>query len=197
MHPHGIDRSQHNMARIDMNSSSKRLHVRLAVAVATAVGMVGAGSSIAATDTDNLIVSASVTATCTIATTPVAFGAYDPTSVSDLTATGAVTVLCTNGTAGYITLGEGANPNVASTPAVPLRQMAGGAAAAGRLGYLLYSEATRTAVWGNTGTTGLAHPGDGTSTALTVYGTIPAAQNVLAGSGGTAYADTVVATVTF
>jgi spore coat protein U-like protein len=197
MHPHGIDRSQHNMARIDMNSSSKRLHMRLAVAVALAAGMVGAGSSIAATDTDNLLVSASVTATCTISTAPVAFGAYDPTAVSALNATGTVTVLCTNGTAGYITLGEGANPNGASTPAVPLRQMAGGAAAAGRLGYLLYSEATRTTVWGNTGTTGLSHTGDGTSTALTVYGTIPAAQNVIAGSGGTAYADTVVATVTF
>jgi spore coat protein U-like protein len=197
MHRHGIDRSQHNMARIDMNSSSKRLHMRLAVAVAMAAGMVGAGSSIAATDTDNLLVSASVTATCTISTTPVAFGAYDPTSVSDLPATGAVTVLCTNGTAGYITLSEGANPDGASSAAVPLRQMAGGAAGAGRLAYRLYSEATRTDVWGNTGSTGLAHTGDGTSTALTVYGTIPAQQNVIAGSGGTAYADTVVATVTF
>jgi len=180
-----------------MKSSSKRLHMRLAVAVALAAGMVGAGSSIAATDTDNLLVSASVTATCTIATTPVAFGAYDPTSATALNGTGAVTVLCTSGTAGYITLGEGVNPTVASTPAVPLRQMAGGAAGAGRLAYLLYSEGTRTTVWGNTGTTGLSHTGDGTSTSLTVYGTIPAAQNVIAGSGGTAYADTVVATVTF
>jgi spore coat protein U-like protein len=180
-----------------MKSSSRRLQKRLAIMVAVTAALVGSSGSFAATDTDNLLVSASVTATCTISTAPVAFGAYDPTSVTALDGTGTVTVLCTNGTAGYITLGEGANADAASTPAVPVRQMAGGAAAAGRLAYHLYSEATRTDVWGNTPTTGLNHTGDGTSTAITVYGTIPAEQNVIAGSAGTAYADTVVATVEF
>jgi spore coat protein U-like protein len=181
-----------------MKSIHKHRQLRLASIAALAAGGIGLGaSSFAAVDTDNLLVSASVTATCTIATAPVAFGTYDPTAGSPLNATGTVTVLCTNGTPGYITLGQGLNPDGASTDAVPVRQMAGGAAAAGRLGYFLYSEGTRSDVWGNTGTTGLNHNGDGTSTALTVYGTIPAAQNVIAGSGGTAYADTVVATVTF
>jgi len=180
-----------------MKSNSQQRNLRLAIVAALVAGSLGSVGSFAATDTDNLAVTASVTATCTIATTPVAFGAYDPTSGTPLNGTGAVTVLCTNGTAGYVTLGEGLNATGASTPAVPERQMAGGAAAAGRLAYFLYSEGTRTNVWGNTGTTGLNHNGDGTSTALTVYGTIPTAQNVIAGSGGTAYADTVVATVTF
>ena len=179
-----------------MKSSSKRLQMRLAI-IAAVAGVVGSGTSFALTDTENLLVSASVTATCTITTAPVAFGAYDPTAVADLDGTGTVTVLCTDGTPGYVTLGEGANADAASTPAVPVRRMAGGAAAAGRLTYHLYSETTRTDVWGNTPTTGLNHVGDGTATALTVYGTIPAAQNVIAGSGGTAYADTVVATVEF
>jgi spore coat protein U-like protein len=180
-----------------MKSSSSRRHIRLATLAAAMAGILGSSVSFAATDTDNLLVSASVTATCTISTAPVAFGAYDPTAVTDLDGTGTVTVLCTNGTAGYVTLGEGANADAASTPAVPVRQMAGGAAAAGRLAYHLYSEATYTDVWGNTPTTGLNHVGDGTATALTVYGRIPAQQNVIAGSGGTAYADTVVATVEF
>ena len=180
-----------------MKTGSKRLQLRLAAIAVTGVGMLGSVSTWADVDTDNLLVSASVAATCTISTTPVAFGAYDPTSVTDLDGSGAVTVLCTNGTAGYVTLSEGANADAGSTAAVPLRQMAGGAGGTGRLAYHLYSEATRTDVWGNTGTTGLNHNGDGTSTALTVYGTIPASQNVIAGSGGTAYADTVVATVTF
>lgn len=180
-----------------MKSSSRRIHLRLALLAATTAGLFGASGSFALTDTENLLVSASVTATCTIATTPVAFGVYDPTSVTDHDGTGTVTVLCTNGTPGYVTLGEGATPDGASTPAVPVRQMVGGAAGAGLLTYHLYSEATRTDVWGNTGTTGLNHVGDGTATALTVYGTIPAQQNVIAGSGGTAYADTVVATVEF
>lgn len=127
-----------------MKSSSRRLQIRLAmVAVATA-GVLGFSGSFAAEDTENLLVSASVTATCTIATAPVAFGAYDPTSATATDGTGTVTVTCTNGTAGYVTLGEGANPDVASTPDAPVRQMAGGAAGAGRLAYQLYSEATHT-----------------------------------------------------
>lgn len=180
-----------------MKSSSKRLHIRLAMVAAATAGILASSGSFADIDTENLLVSASVTATCTISTAPVAFGAYDPTAVTDLDGTGTVTVLCTNGTAGYVTLGEGANPDATSTPAVPVRQMAGGAAAAGRLVYQLYSEATYTDVWGNTTITGLNHVGDGTATALTVYGRIPAQQNVIAGSGATAYADTVVATVEF
>lgn len=180
-----------------MKSSSRRLHMRLALVAAATAGMFGASGSFALTDTENLLVSASVTATCTIETSPVAFGDYDPTSVTDLDGTGTVTVLCTNGTAGYVTLSEGANADAASTPAVPVRQMAGGAGGTDLLGYQLYSETSRTDVWGDTPTTGLNHVGDGSSTALTVYGRIPAGQNVSAGSGLTAYADTVLATVEF
>jgi spore coat protein U-like protein len=180
-----------------MKASSRRLHIRLALVAAATASILGSSGSFAAEDTENLLVSASVTATCTIATAPVAFGAYDPTSATDLDSTGTVTVTCTNGTAGYVTLGEGANPDEDSTADVPVRQMAGGAGGAGRLTYHLYSDATYTDVWGNTPTTGFNHVGDGTATALTVYGRIPAQQNVLAGSGATAYADTVVATVTF
>jgi len=178
-----------------MISNTQRRALRLGIVAALVAGAVGPG--FAATDTDNLAVSASVSATCTISTTPVAFGAYDPTAGADLEGAGAVTVLCTNGTAGYVTLGQGLNPDTGSTNDVPLRRMAGGAGGVGRLGYFLYSEETRTDVWGNTPTTGLNHAGDGTSTVLDVYGTIPAEQNVIAGADGTGYTDTVVATVTF
>lgn len=180
-----------------MKPSSRRLHLRLAVLAAATAGIFGASGTYALTDTENLLVSATVTATCTITTSPVAFGVYDPTSNTDLDGTGSVTVLCTNGTAGYVTLGEGANADTGSTPALPLRQMAGGAGGAGRLAYDLYSEGGYNDIWGNTPTTGLNHIGDGTSTVIPVYGRIPALQNVIAGSGGTAYADTVLATVEF
>lgn len=176
--------------------SSSRLHIRLALVAATAA-MFGASSSFADTETENLLVSASVTATCSIETSPVDFGAYDPTSATDLDGTGTVTVLCTNGTSGYVTLGEGANADAASTPEAPVRQMAGGVGGTDLLGYQLYSDAGRSTVWGNTGTTGENHVGDGTSTALTVYGRIPAGQNVSAGADATAYTDTVLATVEF
>jgi len=171
--------------------------LRLAIISTLAIGGAGvAFNGFAATDTDNLGVSASVTATCTIVAAPVIFGVYDPTSGIDVAAEGSVTVLCTNGTAGSITLGQG-TAAVGDVPGAPVRRMSGGAAGAGRLGYFLYSDEALTTVWGNTSVSGVAHAGDGTSTEITVYGEIPAGQNVIAGSGGTAYGDTVVATVTF
>ncbi len=180
-----------------MNPTFIRRKLRLAMISALAIGSAGvAFNGFAATDTDNLGVSASVTATCTIVTAPVLFGTYDPTSGTDLAAEGSVTVLCTNGTAGNITLGQG-TAAVGDVPGAPVRQMSGGAAGAGRLGYFLYSDEALTTAWGNTAPTGVAHAGNGISTEITVYGEVPAGQNIIAGSGGTAYADTVVATVTF
>ena len=58
----------------------------------------------------NLNVTANVAANCTISTSPVAFGAYDPVvanASTDLTASGTVTVACTKGTAATIDLGNG------------------------------------------------------------------------------------------
>lgn len=179
-----------------MNNFAQR-KLRLAMISAVAFGGAGAAfNGFAATDTDNLGVSATVTATCTIATTPVAFGVYDPTSGTDLAAQGSVTVLCTNGSASTITLGQG-TAAVGDVPGAPVRQMSGGAAGAGRLGYFLYHEVGLTTAWGNTAPTGTAHTGTGADAVFTVYGEIPAGQNIIAGSGGTAYADTVIATVTF
>lgn len=147
----------------------------------------------AATATSNLSVDATVAANCSITTTAVAFGSYDPivtNKTTDLTANGAVNVTCTSGSAATITLGQGSNAEATSTAGAPLRQMANGT---NRLKYGLYSESTRTTVWGDTAATGLAHTGTGAAVALTVYGKVAAGQNMPAG----AYADTVVATVTF
>ena len=152
----------------------------------------GASAS-AQTDTADLDVSAEVTASCTITTSPLAFGSYDPVvthAASPLEQTGGVTVTCTSGAATTVTLGQGLSADAGSTDAVPVRRMLSGA---DFLSYALYSDSGRTTAWGNTAGAGVAHTGTGTATALTVYGRIPAAQNVPAGS----YVDTVVATVTF
>ena len=89
-----------------------------------------------------------------------------------------------------MTLGQGANPDGASSDAVPVRQMTDGT---NFLTYFLFQETGRTTVWGNTALTGVAHTGTGTLTAITVFGRLGAGQNVPAGS----YTDTVVATITF
>jgi spore coat protein U-like protein len=155
----------------------------------------GAASSVdAGTATSNLAVTASVTANCTITTSPVAFGAYDPVSVNASTAlngTGTLNVTCTSGASTTITLGQGANANTGSTDAAPARRMKD--SGSNFLTYSLYQNTGRTTVWGNTAGTGVANTGTGSQVAVTVYGAVDAGQNVPAGS----YSDTVVATVTF
>lgn len=145
----------------------------------------------AGTATANLSVTSNITANCTISTTAVAFGAYDPISANasaPLTATGAVSTTCTNGSSATITLDQGANPDTGSTASVPLRRMANGS---NYMSYGLYSDSGHGTTFD--GSTGVSVTGTGAQVDTTVYGSIPAAQNLPTG----AYADTVVATVTF
>ena len=172
--------------------NSRALSLAVASILALSIGAFS-GGSYAATATANLNVSATVTETCTISTTALAFGEYVTGSGNvQKDGTGVVSTVCTIGTdSGIITLSQGANPAGGSSTDVPLRQMISGS---DLLGYFLYSESTRTTVWGDTPATGLATAtGTGAETSLTVYGRIPAGQNKPAGN----YTDTVVATVTW
>ncbi|MFI5309275.1 MAG: spore coat U domain-containing protein [Polyangiales bacterium] len=139
----------------------------------------------------NLDVVASVNIACTIAAVPVSFGNYDPSganAAAPLDATGGVSVNCTtNGGNVRVSLGQGQFPGPGSTNNVPRRRMGH---AASRLSYNLYSDAAHSAVWDNNAgvKTGKIFP-----VLMTVYGRVPAAQMVPSG----AYADTILATVTF
>ena len=144
----------------------------------------------AASATANLNVSASVSAVCTISTAAVAFGAYDPVvtnAAAALNGTGTVTVACTKGAAATIDLGNGSNLSGGS------RRMTSGS---DFLNYALYKDAARTQVWGTGmagGSTLAYNAASKASTNLTVYGTVPANQDVTVGS----YSDTVVATINY
>src|SRR5260370_490689 len=84
---------------------------RFLLAVA-AVALMSASAFAQGTGTINLSVSATVSANCTISTSALAFGSYDPVSANAsaaLDGTGGVTVTCTNGAAAAITLGQGTN----------------------------------------------------------------------------------------
>lgn len=175
---------------------TKQKTFKLALAATALVAMSSLGSTAyAATANSNLAVSASVTANCTIdASAGLAFGTYDPVvtnASTDLTGQGSIDTTCTNGAAVTVTLGQGSNADVASTDDLPVRRMLSGAS--DYLSYQLYSEASRTTVWGNTDITGAAVTGTGAAVSTTVYGLVGAGQNVPSGS----YSDTVVATVTF
>jgi spore coat protein U-like protein len=155
-----------------------------------AVGiLLATGSQIAsaATTTTTFTVSATVTNNCTVSATNHAFGAYTPSAVPPTDATSTLTVNCTVG-AGY---NVGLDAGTGSGATVTTRKMTSGA---NTLNYSLYQDALRSTVWGNTvGTDTVAGIGTGLNVGHTVYGRIPASQNVAAGS----YSDTITVTVTF
>jgi len=162
----------------------------LAFAVTTAL-LVGTLLPLrAATGTTNLSVSATVTRNCTITTTPVVFGAYDPVVANATVAldgTGALVVACTKGTTATIGLGLGGNG------AGTARRLSDGAT--NFLDYDFFKETTRTTVWGTTGAetldTGVAP--SKTARTFSVYGRVAPNQDVPAGT----FTDIVVATVNF
>jgi len=138
-----------------------------------------------------LMVHAVVVRNCTVLTTPVDFGNYDPlvaNRTQPLDQTGTITVECTKGVAPTVELDTGQNPDGTN------RRMAGGTAEF--LGYELYSDAGRSTIWG-TGTQGVTMPVSpgigGSPTPQTIYGRVAAGQNVGPGD----YNDTVNVTVIF
>lgn len=149
-----------------------------------------AGTTHAATATGNLSVTATVSGTCTLTTTAVAFGAYDPASGTDDTATGAVTVTCTSGTDYTVSLDAGANETTPDD--FTTRRMK--ANTSDYLPYQLYQDAAHTTAWGDTGGAILTgQSGNGSAQAIDVYGVVLKNQYVAAGS----YVDTVLVTVTY
>ena len=138
----------------------------------------------------SLTVTASVSKNCTISTSAVNFGAYDPVAVNataPLDGTGTVTVTCTKGAPAKVGLGTGSNPQGNT------RRMAQGSAV--YLIYELYRDTSRTTVWGDTADTALDIPAapNRNPRTYTIYGRVAAAQDATVG----AYTDTVLATVNF
>ena len=150
----------------------------------------------AASNTTTFNVTATVINNCVISSTNIAFGSYDPTSATAVTAAGNVSAKCTKNDVVYVELGQGSNAGTGSTAQVPVRQMKS-ATTAGLLPYHIYTTSGGTTEWG----TGAANrPASQTSvsvgTALNfpTYGSLPAGADVAA---ATDYTDSVVATVTY
>jgi spore coat protein U-like protein len=152
------------------------------------------GPALAGNSPVNMQVTATVAVNCTFTTTPtLPFGSYDPvvTNASNpLDQTASFQLVCTKNAAFWIGLDPG--QNAASAPAGVTRAMKSGT---NFIGYELYRDTGRTQVWGNTQATGLSGVSPGITTKIngTIYGRVPAAQDVPGGS----YADTVVVTVNF
>ena len=130
-----------------------------------------------------LLVAPALWAECTVSAQSVVFGNYDVFSVQSLDGAGNISVNCSPGASYTLGLSTGGG-------SYSQRELAGGAQI---LYYNLYTSASRSVVWGD-GSGGTATvSGSGESANHTVYGRIPAGQNLPVGS----YGDTIIVTVTF
>lgn len=132
---------------------------------------------------------------CSVSATAVGFGSYDTLSPLNNDATGTITVTCSNTLSLLVSydilLSRG---NAASYS--PRHLSSGG----NTLNYNLFTNITRTTIWGD-GTGGSSKLSDGyllgvlvpTVRNYTIYGRIPARQNVTSGS----YADSITVTVNY
>jgi len=126
---------------------------------------------------------------CTISATAVTFGNYNVFNAAAVDSTGTVTYRCSGGASNIaITLSKGTSATYS-----PRRMSRSGEL----LNYNLYTDAARSTVWGD-GTAGtvvysFAIPPNNSNVNVTVFGRIPAGQDVSAGS----YSDTITATINF
>lgn len=143
--------------------------------------------------TSTMNVSASVGHSCSMESSPMAFGAYDGVVANASTALEAMATVvstCTSGAAALITMNAGASAGPGSADA-PVRRMTAGAGK--YLVYQVYSDVARGTVWGNTAPTGVALTGTGVSQTLTAYGSVLAAQPAAQG----VYSDQLGVTITY
>ena len=168
-----------------------RIHIvaKLAGAGAAAIGGVAllmgpAIPALAGNGGDNIGVSATVNNVASVTAGSLDFGNYDPiiANGSDPKAGSAtISVDATTGSTYTIALDSGQNATSSQ------RRLTDGSS--NYLDYDLYSDSNHQDAWDNT----TSRSGSGSSQDYTVYGQIPAAQNVPAGS----YSDTVAVTVAF
>lgn len=127
---------------------------------------------------------------CNISTTPVNFGFYDLFSITDLSSTGSITVTCNNPARNPLSVTV--NLNAGGSGSFAQRRMS--ATAGGALFYNLYSDAARSRILGD-GSGGSVNLSNVMSKVapwnITIYGRIPALQNVIPG----VYSDSITATV--
>jgi spore coat protein U-like protein len=129
-------------------------------------------------------------AQCTITTTPVNFGSYNVFATAPLDSTGRITLNCNGGAKNvWVGITSGGAPSVGTR-----RMVKGGE----QFLYNLYRDAARTALWSDgTGGGGSVHiepdPPNHKDMPITVFGRIPASQDVSAGT----YADTVTVIVNY
>ena len=141
---------------------------------------------------------AAAAVTCSVTATGPAFGVYDPLNVTPTVANGQVSTTCTLTSGGATTVNLVTSFSTGNSGSYALRTMLSGA---NQLNYNIFKDAAYTQILGN-GTGGsqtivaslTLNGGNRTKTSTsTLYGRVPASQDVAAGS----YTDTITVTVTY
>jgi spore coat protein U-like protein len=145
-----------------------------------------AGGIHAATTSTTFNVSLTITSSCTVSATALAFGSTGVIA-APINNTSTVTVTCTNSTPYNVGLDVGTGTGATTAT----RKMTSGA---NTVNYTLYQDSGRSILWGTTiGTNTVTGTGNGAAQAITVYGQVPA-QSTPAPGG---YSDTITTTVTY
>jgi spore coat protein U-like protein len=169
------------------------LRLQRSLAAALTMTLLGAGASVqAGTDTDTLIVTATVAAVCQIDTVDqLDFGTISPSAGANYDAQANITWRCTTGTVADIDLDGGSSGDINA------RAMDG---TTETLPYQLYTDATRLQVWGDGGTgddVDVIGAGMGVPNAVTttVYGRV--LDTDVAGLAPDTFNDAVTVTINF
>jgi spore coat protein U-like protein len=170
----------------------KKSNVAVGLSVALLIGgLLTPNLSLAASKTQSMPVQAQVNANCNFTSSnTMDFLNYDPIAAGALGGTVGVTVRCTKGAAVSIGIDTGAH---AGTVAGSTRAMQLGAST-NRLGYDFYQDSLYATLWTTSGGGLYSYTAvNNTPATVTIYGRVPAGQDVPAGL----YQDTVIVTVNY
>jgi spore coat protein U-like protein len=131
-----------------------------------------------------VVCSQSCFAACVVSTQPVLFGDYDVFVAVDLDGVGNIQVTCDNPSDNYII---GMNTGFGSFAQRTMRF--GGHS----LNYNVFTDAARSTIWGDGSLSTATVSGIGLLSNITIYGRVPALQNVLIGN----YTDNLLVTINF
>ncbi|HET7773262.1 MAG TPA: spore coat U domain-containing protein [Burkholderiaceae bacterium] len=140
-------------------------------------------------------VTSSVAKNCAVSATPLAFGVYDPSSVTPLDRSSTISVRCTRTTPFTVTLNTGGTGGTYASRV--MRDTA--TPTPNTLNYNLFTTAARNTVWGDgSGTTATvggtgAAMASGNAVSLTVFGRIP----VQVTAAPSSYSDSITVTINY
>lgn len=145
----------------------------------------------AGTATNSLTSQTTVTTACNVSGSTLSFGTtINPIGTVPVDASSTLTVECTNTTPFTLSLNAGTNAGGASN--FTQRKLKNGSYT---LGYQLYTDSGRTAIWGDgtSGSTTYGSNGTGGLLTVTIYGRLPSLTGTIPGT----YTDTVTVTITY